>query len=169
MPFASTDDGVKLYYEESGGGTPVLFVHEFAGDHRSWGPQVSALSRQYRCIVYSARGYPPPDVPEEIRALFAGERPRRCALRPRSPRYRARARGRPVDGRLRDAAFRPRVSAAGEVAGRRRVRATAPIRMIGNRSARTARRWRGRSRPATLQREPGKTPTLPNELGIIRA
>jgi len=66
MPFATTDDGVRLYYEESGAGTPVLFIHEFAGDHRSWQPQVSVLSRQYRCIVYCARGYPPSDVPEEV-------------------------------------------------------------------------------------------------------
>jgi hypothetical protein len=30
MPHISTDDGVKLYYEEAGSGTPVVFVHEFA-------------------------------------------------------------------------------------------------------------------------------------------
>ena len=65
MPHATADDGVKLHYEETGSGVPVLFVHEFAGDHRSWEPQVRALSRRYRCITYAARGYPPSDVPEE--------------------------------------------------------------------------------------------------------
>src|ERR1700745_479762 len=60
-----TDDGVRLYVEETGQGLPVLFVHEFAGDHRSWEPQVRALSRRYRCITYAARGYPPSDVPED--------------------------------------------------------------------------------------------------------
>lgn len=64
MPHAATDDGVKLYFEETGDGTPVLFVHEFAGDYRSWEPQVRELSRRYRCITYNARGYPPSDVPE---------------------------------------------------------------------------------------------------------
>ena len=64
MPFATTDDGVKLYYEESGSGIPVIFVHEFAGDHRSWEPQMRFLSRWFRCITYGARGYPPSDVPE---------------------------------------------------------------------------------------------------------
>jgi pimeloyl-ACP methyl ester carboxylesterase len=64
MPHLTTDDGVKLYYEETGTGTPIVFVHEFAGDHRSWEPQVRYFSRQYRCITYNARGYPPSDVPE---------------------------------------------------------------------------------------------------------
>ena len=65
MAHVSTDDGVQLYVEETGAGLPVLFVHEFAGDHRSWEPQVRALSRRYRCVTYNARGYPPSDVPED--------------------------------------------------------------------------------------------------------
>jgi pimeloyl-ACP methyl ester carboxylesterase len=65
MPHIGTDDGVRLYLEETGDGPPVLFVHEFAGDHRSWEPQVRALSRRYRCVTYNARGYPPSDVPED--------------------------------------------------------------------------------------------------------
>ena len=65
MARVSTDDGVQLHVEETGSGLPVLFLHEFAGDHRSWEPQVRALSRRYRCITYSARGYPPSDVPPD--------------------------------------------------------------------------------------------------------
>ena len=65
MPKIKTDDGVALHYEEAGAGTPVVFVHEFGGDHRSWEPQVRYLSRRYRCIAYNARGYPPSDVPED--------------------------------------------------------------------------------------------------------
>ncbi len=64
MAFAETDDGVKLYFEETGQGASLLFVHEFAGDHRSWEPQVRHFSRRYRCITTNARGYPPSDVPE---------------------------------------------------------------------------------------------------------
>jgi pimeloyl-ACP methyl ester carboxylesterase len=41
-------------------------VHEFAGDLRSWDPQLSHFSRRYRCIAYNARGYPPSDVPESM-------------------------------------------------------------------------------------------------------
>ena len=66
MPHLTTADGVSLYYEEVGVGTPVLFVHEFAGDHRSWAPQVRALARRHRCITYNARGFPPSDVPPEV-------------------------------------------------------------------------------------------------------
>ncbi len=63
MPYLNTDDGVRLYYEDTGSGTPIVFVHEFAGDHRSWEPQIRHFSRRYRCISYSARGYLPSDVP----------------------------------------------------------------------------------------------------------
>jgi pimeloyl-ACP methyl ester carboxylesterase len=66
MPHITTPDGVKLNYEEAGSGTPIVFVHEFAGDLRSWDPQLSHFSRRYRCIAYNARGYPPSDVPESV-------------------------------------------------------------------------------------------------------
>lgn len=60
-----TDDGVTLYYEEAGEGIPIVFVHEFAGDHRSYEPQLRHFARNYRCISYNARGFPPSDVPED--------------------------------------------------------------------------------------------------------
>ncbi len=66
MPHITTDDGVRLYYEEAGSGAPVVFVHEFAGDYRSWEPQVRYLSRRYRCIAFNARGWPPSDVPQDV-------------------------------------------------------------------------------------------------------
>ncbi len=66
MPFLSTDDDVKLHYEESGTGTPIVFVHEFAGDWRTWEAQLRHFSRRYRCIAYNARGYPPSDVPVDV-------------------------------------------------------------------------------------------------------
>ena len=64
MPHA-TVDGIKLYYEETGAGTPLVFVHEFAGDCRSWQPQMRFFARRYRCIAFNARGYPPSDVPDD--------------------------------------------------------------------------------------------------------
>lgn len=66
MPYATTDDGVKLYFEETGSGTPVIFVHEFAANHRSWEPQMRHFGQRYRAITYGARGYPPSDVPEDV-------------------------------------------------------------------------------------------------------
>ena len=65
MPHITTSDGVKLYYEESGSGTPIVFVHEFLGEYRSWEAQMRHFSRRYRCIAFNARGYPPSDVPEQ--------------------------------------------------------------------------------------------------------
>ncbi|MGH6728281.1 MAG: alpha/beta fold hydrolase [Pseudolabrys sp.] len=64
MPHITASDGVRLYYEEAGGGTPVVFVHEYAGDYRTWEPQVRYFSRAHRCVTYSQRGYLPSDVPE---------------------------------------------------------------------------------------------------------
>ena len=66
MPYVTTEDGCNLYYEETGSGAPIVFVHEFAGDHRSWEPQVRYFSRLYRCITFAARGYKPSDVPESL-------------------------------------------------------------------------------------------------------
>jgi pimeloyl-ACP methyl ester carboxylesterase len=65
MPKINTADGVSLYYEEAGRGTPVVFVHEFAGDYRTWEPQMRRFSRSHRCVTYSQRGYPPSDVPDD--------------------------------------------------------------------------------------------------------
>jgi len=60
MSYVTADDGVKLYYEEAGEGFPIIFVHEFGGDYRSYEPQIRYFARRYRCIAYNARGYPPP-------------------------------------------------------------------------------------------------------------
>jgi pimeloyl-ACP methyl ester carboxylesterase len=60
-----TSDGVRLYAEATGSGLPVLFIHEFAADHRTWSRQVGALSGTYRCVTYAARGYPPSEVPPQ--------------------------------------------------------------------------------------------------------
>jgi pimeloyl-ACP methyl ester carboxylesterase len=65
MPHISASDGVRLYYEEAGQGAPVIFVHEYAGDWRSFEAQMRHFARAYRCITYSQRGYPPSDVPKD--------------------------------------------------------------------------------------------------------
>ena len=65
MPIARTDDGVDLYYESTGTGVPLVLVHEFAVDMRSWEPQVRHFSRRYRLVTFNARGYPPSAVPHD--------------------------------------------------------------------------------------------------------
>lgn len=56
-------NGVNLYYEEAGTGIPVIFLHEFGGDYRSWESQMGFFARRYRCVTLSYRGYPPSDIP----------------------------------------------------------------------------------------------------------
>ena len=68
MPHAATRDGVRLYFEEAGSGTPLIFLHEFAADHTNWEPQMRYFSRAHRCIAYAARGYTPSDVPQSTEA-----------------------------------------------------------------------------------------------------
>ena len=62
MPHVKSE-GANIYFEETGQGIPILFLHEYSGDHRSWTDQVRYFSRGYRCISMAARGYPPSDVP----------------------------------------------------------------------------------------------------------
>jgi pimeloyl-ACP methyl ester carboxylesterase len=75
MPVLTTDDKVKLHYEEAGTGTPIIFVHEFAGDCRSWETQMRHFGRRYRCVAFNARGYPPSGVPDDVN-MYSQERAR---------------------------------------------------------------------------------------------
>ena len=50
MPYAQSQ-GARIYYEETGKGTPILFIHEFGGDHRSWRDQTRHFGRSWRCAA----------------------------------------------------------------------------------------------------------------------
>lgn len=65
MPEAQIN-GLNFYYEECGEGQPLLFAHEWGGDHRSWEAQVRFFARRYRVITFNARGYPPSAVPLDV-------------------------------------------------------------------------------------------------------
>jgi pimeloyl-ACP methyl ester carboxylesterase len=65
MPYANTNDGVRLYYEETGSGRALILVHEFAGDLRSFEPQLRHFGKRYRTVAFNARGFPPSDVPDD--------------------------------------------------------------------------------------------------------
>lgn len=65
MPYVEAT-GAKLYFEESGDGHPIIFIHELASDLRGWEGQTRHFSHGYRCIAYNARGYPPSDTPEDF-------------------------------------------------------------------------------------------------------
>src|SRR3954454_6172413 len=65
MPNVTMADGTRLYFEEVGAGTAVVFVHEYAADYRTWEPQLRYFGRSHRCVTYSQRGYPPSDAPAD--------------------------------------------------------------------------------------------------------
>ena len=46
MPHITARDGTRLYFEEAGRGSAVVFVHEYAGDWRTWEPQMRYFSRR---------------------------------------------------------------------------------------------------------------------------
>ena len=64
MPLASVN-GIELYYEDYGDGAPIVFCHEYAADRRLWRNQINWFSRNFRCIAYNGRGYPPSSVPSD--------------------------------------------------------------------------------------------------------
>jgi pimeloyl-ACP methyl ester carboxylesterase len=71
MPTVRIDSAfgpVELYYEATGAGAPLVWCHEYGGDHRSWEPQVRYFARRHRVVTWNYRGYPPSDVPKEPEA-----------------------------------------------------------------------------------------------------
>ena len=54
MPTAELN-GVSLYYEESGRGNPILFVHGIPTDYRAWKAQVGPFSGTRRVVSISRR------------------------------------------------------------------------------------------------------------------
>ena len=56
MPLIQTDD-IETYYEISGNGHPLVFVHGATGSHDNWHPQVKYFSNSYKVITYDVRGH----------------------------------------------------------------------------------------------------------------
>jgi len=54
VPFADVN-GLRLYYEESGEGEPLLLVQGLGGDHLAWAEQLEAWSARYRVIAFDNR------------------------------------------------------------------------------------------------------------------
>jgi pimeloyl-ACP methyl ester carboxylesterase len=83
---------VRLYYEATGKGRPLVFVHGFGCGIRSWDPQVKTLSRAHRVIAYDVRGHGLSDAPrgptaysqpisvEDLRGLLTFLKIRRAAV-----------------------------------------------------------------------------------------
>src|SRR5690348_4265397 len=63
MPYATTLDGTRLYYEGQGTGEPLLLVAGQGSDHTGWGNVPDDFASRYRVIVYDHRGTGQSDKP----------------------------------------------------------------------------------------------------------
>ena len=84
--FVEVDAG-RLFYEEAGSGTAVVFIHPGLWDRRTWDDQFPAFAEQFRAIRYDVRGYGESSKPEreysnveDLRALLEQLRVERAAL-----------------------------------------------------------------------------------------
>jgi len=56
-------NNIGIYYEVTGQGEPLLFIHGLASSSRSWKKQVSFFARHYRVITFDIRGHGRSDKP----------------------------------------------------------------------------------------------------------
>ena len=50
-------NGIDMYYQEQGAGTPLVLLHGFGGCGQNWQPFINQLSEQYRLIIVDLRGH----------------------------------------------------------------------------------------------------------------
>ena len=65
MPYAKTDDRVKIYYEGHGAGFPLVLAYGIGGNTQMWDTNIDALSFRYRLILWDPRGHAKSDCPED--------------------------------------------------------------------------------------------------------
>jgi pimeloyl-ACP methyl ester carboxylesterase len=62
MPYA-TRDGVRIYWEETGQGDPLLLIMGLGATHEWWGRVTPAVAPHFRTILFDNRGVGKSDVP----------------------------------------------------------------------------------------------------------
>ena len=65
MPYLERGD-VRLYYEDSGSGTPILLTHGFGASTGMWHGQVATFQNSYRLIPWDMRGHGRTECPEDV-------------------------------------------------------------------------------------------------------
>src|SRR6185369_3170878 len=56
-------NGVTLYYEDEGAGTPLLLIHGFPLSSKIWSRQIEGLKADFRIIAPDLRGFGGSDAP----------------------------------------------------------------------------------------------------------
>jgi 3-oxoadipate enol-lactonase len=74
MPYCSVN-GIRVYYEVSGEGSPLLLIHANPFDHRLWLYQIASFSTFFKVIAVDLRGYGHSDKPtsKTSLAMMAGD------------------------------------------------------------------------------------------------
>ena len=65
MPYARTDDRVKLYYEVHGEGTPLVLAYGIGGNVGMWDVNVEALAARHHLVLWEPRGHARSDSPAD--------------------------------------------------------------------------------------------------------
>jgi pimeloyl-ACP methyl ester carboxylesterase len=72
MPYCTTSDGIRLYYEAHGAGEPVVLAYGIGGNAGMWAPNLPGLSPHCRLVLWEPRGHARSDAPEDpARVTFA--------------------------------------------------------------------------------------------------
>lgn len=64
MPTADLN-GITLYYEEHGGGQPVVLMHGYSATSQMWRGQIAPITERYRLITFDMRGHGQTDSPDD--------------------------------------------------------------------------------------------------------
>lgn len=65
MPYARSEDGARIYYEEHGAGTPLVLAYGIGGNADLWDVNRDALAAHHRLVLWEPRGHARSDSPED--------------------------------------------------------------------------------------------------------
>jgi pimeloyl-ACP methyl ester carboxylesterase len=65
MPYARTDDGLRIYYETHGSGTPLVLAYGIGGNADLWDVNRDALAARHRLVLWEPRGHARSDSPKD--------------------------------------------------------------------------------------------------------
>jgi 3-oxoadipate enol-lactonase len=65
MPRVRTDDGLKLYYEEHGRGSPLVLAYGIGGNADMWDVNLPTLAAEHRVVVWEPRGHARSESPRD--------------------------------------------------------------------------------------------------------